>query len=51
MDGEDEARGLPNPRIHEVCRSLDGEGEVRCCVESICDPIARLDWIDGWVAR
>lgn len=51
VDGEDGARGLPNPRIHEVCGSLDGEGEVRCCVESICDPIARLDCIDGWVAR
>lgn len=39
--GEDMATGLfqaqPPRRIQEVCESLDGQGSVHCCMESVCD--------------
>lgn len=52
VDGAREIRGIPNPRIHEVCHALDvtptdGDRGVRCCVESICDATLGLDCVAG----
>lgn len=52
VDGDREIRGIPNPRIHEVCHALDvtptgGDRGVRCCVESICDATLGLDCVAG----
>jgi hypothetical protein len=30
-------QAIPPVRVKEVCQSLDREGAVRCCMESICD--------------
>jgi hypothetical protein len=30
-------QALPSVRIKDVCQALDGDGQVRCCIESICD--------------
>ena len=30
-------QATPPARIREVCEALDGDDEVRCCLESICD--------------
>jgi hypothetical protein len=30
-------QALPSVRVKDVCQALDGNGEVRCCIESICD--------------
>jgi len=40
--GEDGLGGFtgqatPNTRVIEVCQALDYDGNVRCCIESICD--------------
>jgi hypothetical protein len=45
-------QAIPNPRVNEVCQSLDidtdfGSG-VRCCIESVCDPAPELSCADGW---
>jgi hypothetical protein len=30
-------QAIPNTRVTEVCQALDLDGEIRCCIESICD--------------
>lgn len=50
-----QARGIPNPRVNEVCSALDTDGDegarVRCCIESVCDPVAALDCVVGWAEQ
>lgn len=50
-----QARGIPNPRVNEVCAALDIDGDegarVRCCIESVCDPVAALDCVFGWAEQ
>jgi hypothetical protein len=31
-------QALPPVRVKEVCEAMDGDGQVRCCIESLCDP-------------
>jgi hypothetical protein len=30
-------QAIPNTRVMEVCQALDYDGNLRCCIESICD--------------
>ncbi len=30
-------QAMPNTRVMEVCQALDYDGNLRCCIESICD--------------
>jgi hypothetical protein len=30
-------QAIPPVRIKEVCQGLDDQGQVRCCIESVCD--------------
>jgi hypothetical protein len=30
-------QALPSVRVKDVCQALDGNGQIRCCIESICD--------------
>jgi hypothetical protein len=29
---------LPSVRLKEVCQALNEDDQVRCCIESVCDP-------------
>lgn len=42
------ARAIPNHRVNEVCRRLDDQANVDCCIESACDETAALDCVIGW---
>jgi hypothetical protein len=46
-------QAVPNPRLFDVCRSLDGDAGVRCCIESACasEYGAALGCIEGLVTE
>jgi hypothetical protein len=45
-------QAIPNPRLFDVCRSLDGDAGARCCIESACDSdyAGALTCIEGLIA-
>jgi hypothetical protein len=42
-------QAIPNPRVNQVCASIDDPAaRPRCCVESICDPAPAMSCVEGW---